>query len=521
MEDVGTHGLSEPDAAAVLGALDRVLAGAEFRRSRRARDFLAYVVTETLAGRGDRLSQRTVGRRALGQGDDFDGTASASVRVCASRVRSGLSRFYAAEGASEAVRITVPSGGYRAVFEVRPVPAAPPPPVPGVAVVALTGAGGELAGAMAASLSESLTHRLSRQPTIRVVGPTASRGDARSTGDALGVSSVLDGSVVERAGAVRITVRLSATGSGEVVWSDERALLDSELVGFDAEDAWAREVAAYLGDATGLVVREELAHRPTSTADQATARLAFFSYVDRGSVDSLLRATELLDGALAVGPRTADLLAMRAAVANAGQAFGLGDRDEQLALAESLARESLAIDGANAHAHLVLGSVAHYRGEWDLAIEHAEQAVALAPDHPSYLVGAGNTLCGAGHWERGAELIREAHRLHPGLTGRTHTWLAAGHLVRGDDARALGEASRLPGDGGFVWGPLYRAMALAGLGHLDQARAEAEEARRMRPEVIADPAAYFDSQMRLTEAQRDRLVALVRRATSKSRGSRA
>lgn len=513
MGSSSTARLPEPDAAAVLSALDRVLDSAAFRRSRRSRDFLAYVVTETLAGRGDRLSQRTVGRQALGQGADFDGASSASVRVRASRVRAGLLSFYAEEGATEPVRIAVPAGGYSAVFETAPTTATPVAQMPGVAVVALTASGGDLAGALAASLSEALTHRLSRQPMIRVVGPTAMLDGVRGTGAALGVSSVLDGGVVERGGAVRVSVRLSATETGEVLWSDERALPASDLAGFAAEDGWARQIAAHLGDVTGLVVRQELARpQAAATADQVAARLAFYAYVDRGTVASLIDATERLDLALDGAPRTAELLAMRAAVANAGQAFGLGDRDAQLSLAAALAREALSIDGGNAHAHLVLGSVAHYRGEWDLAIEHAEQAVVLAPDHPSYLVGAGNTLCGSGRWDRGAELIREAHRLHPGLTGRTRTWLAARHLVRGDDARALGEASRLPAAGGFVWGPLYRAMALAGLGHLDQAGAEAEEVRRMRPEVLDDPAAYLDGQMRLSADQRDRLVSLVRSA---------
>jgi TolB-like protein/tetratricopeptide (TPR) repeat protein len=502
-----------PDPAQVLTALDEVLASEEFRRSSSSREFLAYVVTETLAGRAGQLSERTVGRRALGQGADFDGRATASVRVRASRVRRALDRYYAGAGADAPLRIAIPSGRYVPTFDTRPSSPALTTTSPGVAVVSLAATGGELAGALAASLSSALTQRLGGYPHILVVGPTVMVDGVRGTGTALGVSSVLDGEVVEHGDVVTVSVRLSDTRTGGVVWAVERALSASDLTGFATEDEWAGEIAAHLGDATGVVVRQELARtRPTVTDERVAAQLAFYSYVDRGSVESLTRASELLDRALSAGERPADLLAMRAASANAAQAFGVADREHALDLAVELAREALSNDGGNAHAHLVLASVAHYRGDWDVALEHAKTAVALAPRHPSYLVGAGNTLCGSGEWEQGAALIREAQRLHPGLTGRTHTWLAVAHLVRRDHARALVEASWLPADGGFFWGPLYRAMALAGLGHLERARAEIDRARAMRADVVDDPDTFFESQMRLTHDQRHDLVTLVRTA---------
>ncbi|MFN8168053.1 MAG: hypothetical protein U0S36_04650 [Candidatus Nanopelagicales bacterium] len=513
MPDGGSGDVVAP--AEVLAALDRVLASTAFARAPRSRDFLAYVVTETLAGRGDRISERTVGRSALGRDADFDGRTTASVRVRATRVRQELERYYAYDGRDEPVRITIPPGRYVAVFDRTPEPAGPVDTAPGVAVIAFASAGGPQAAAVAASVSDHLTTRLCQYVHIRVVGPTSMIGDPRSTGAALGVSNVLDGLVVERGDDIRVSVRLTTAGTDEVVWSDEHVFDASALGGLAAEDAWASQIAARLGDMTGVVVRQELVRaEPRRTDVQSAARLAFFTYADRGTVESLLGAAELLDRALGEGDRPADLLSMRAAIANAAQAFGVSDREDSWTLASSLAREALTVDGTNAHAHLVLGSVAHYRGEWELAIEHAETAVSLAPQHPTYLVAAAGTLCGSGRWERGTALIHEAHRLNPGLTGRTHTWLAAGHLVAADHARALGEASHLPASGGFVWGPLYRAMALAGLGHLDLARSEMAVVAEMRPEIVEEPESFFVGQMRLTPEQRDHLVDLARRATA-------
>lgn len=321
---------------------------------------------------------------------------------------------------------------------------------------------------------------------------------------------MLTGHVTVRDGRLMLMARLVDSETGEVLWTTDEVVDLADLAGFETEERWSREIASRLGDATGLVVRQEMrrVHAPV-TEPELAARLAFYSYVDRGTATSITEAITLVDAALDSGHRTATLLAMRAALANAVHIYGMGDKEVELQRAETLAREALTLDGENVHAHLVLGSVARDRGHWQVAIAHAERAAELAPYRPSYLIGAGITLSGAGEWRRGCDLIRTAHRLHPGLSGHTHAWLAMGHLVEADYARALAEASLLPAEDGYVWGPLYRAMALSGLGHRDEALAEAAKVRAMRPDVLDDLGGYLSGRMRLTDAQRTRLAALL------------
>ena len=69
-----------------------------------------------------------------------------------------------------------------------------------------------------------------------------------------------------------------------------------------------------------------------------------------------------------------------------------------------------------------------------------------------------------------------------------------------DDAAALAEASLIHAPGA-TWGPLYRAMALAGLGHTDQARREMDEVLAIDPTFLDDPVATFTSYANLTDAQ--------------------
>jgi hypothetical protein len=99
-------------AAEVTAAMTRVLASNTFRGAERSRRLLQFIVEETLAGRGDRLKDYTLGAEGLGRGDGFDPRTDPIARVEASRLRGRLELYYASEGHADPVRIAVPKGGY-------------------------------------------------------------------------------------------------------------------------------------------------------------------------------------------------------------------------------------------------------------------------------------------------------------------------------------------------------------------------------------------------------------------------
>ncbi len=500
------------EPADAVSALVRVLDSRQFARSPRARGFLAYVVTETLSGRGERLSERTIARRALHRDADFDGRADASVRVQAVRVRKHLEDYYASEGADDGLRIVLPRGSYVPVFEPSgsTTEDGAAAVVPGVVVVMLTASGEEPAAAVARSVSELLVQFLAPHSHIRVVGPVEATSDAGTVAAAAAVTTILTGHVRLRAGRLALAVRLLDSASSEVLWSQEQSVDVASLAGLDVEGQWSREIAARIGDVSGPVIRQELAREPSPASEpELAARLAFYAYLDDGSVASIHAAISRLDEALDAGFRTPPLLAMRAALANTSSVYDFADRDTELDRAEGLAREALVRDGSNVHAHLVLSYPLMQRGQVDLAVELVEKAAELAAYQPTYLSTAGMALIVCGERSRGSALIREAIRLNPGLSGQTHGWLAFAQLADGNYEQALAEAALLPSEGDYLWGPMFRAMALSGLGYRDQARAEAARAREIRPEVMDDPGAHLGDVFLLTDEERTRLVSLL------------
>lgn len=492
------------DELDVISSLNAVLASDGFASSRRSREFLAFVVTEALAGRGDRLSERIVARRALGRPDTFDGRDDSAVRVQATRVRSALAGYYGSVGARDAIRIVLPTGTYCPVFEVSDAgtDSGAVSLQPGLVLVRFAHSGGATASDIAMTLVETLTQRLSVFSDLRVLGPTATGStDARRIGAALGARFVLQGAVAVRDDVVRLTAHVTDALSGEVIWTATDTHDLASFAGFDVVDGWGTAVAAQLGDWTGVVHRRERSQPVESGSVDYPARMAYYAYQENPTVESISAAATALDRALEAGCRSPSMLAMRGWICTAEVAHGATPgKEEDLIRAESLAREALGADSHNAQAHIVLANVAMIREQWDIAALHASTAAELAPFHPSTLMAAATALALAGDWQRGPALMQESFRLNPRHPGTYHVLPALGRILEDDDAGALAEASLVHAVG-QLWGPLYRALALGGLGHVDQARSEMEQVLEVDPTFLDDPGAYFRSGMRCSDEQ--------------------
>ncbi len=497
------HGV---DPASVVMALKSVLDSDVFRSAWRARDFLAYIVSETLQGRGSRLSERTVGRRALGRGPTFDGRNDSSVRVQARRVRLGLDEYYAGVGAHDEVRIVLPTGTYVPEFvrtSVRPRAGLLDP---GVVLLVPEAVGGEQAELTGRAVCEALAQRLSSFRGIRLVGPVEAAGrDARRIATTVGARCVLSGTVLVRGSATRVSLRLADTLTDQVLWAVSETRESHAFLGFDTEDAWAAQVAGQLGDFAGVVLKHARGSSVLGTGTALEAAMAFYETIELGTPESFQRTARLLDRVLGEGPRPPLLVAMRGSVLAVMAAYGLVDSaEEAFRAADSLAREALAEDPQLWLAHMVLATTAVGRQQWEEAVARADDAVRLAPEHPTALASAALICLRANEWTRASAWADEALRLNPALPAYLRVLLALDCLLRGDDAGALAEASVVDVPG-MPWGPLYRGLALSGLGRLDDAARELRAAAQIAPE-IRDPRTYLAAFLRLDGDQLDGLV---------------
>lgn len=113
---VSSEVVSHADAVPIREALGEVLQSSPFRSSRQCQKLLTYVVEHTLAGEVDLLRERVIGTEVFGRTPDYEPSNDPVVRVRAAEVRKRLAQFYQ-NGAGTQVRIDIPPGSYRAVFQ--------------------------------------------------------------------------------------------------------------------------------------------------------------------------------------------------------------------------------------------------------------------------------------------------------------------------------------------------------------------------------------------------------------------
>ena len=259
----------------LLDALARVLASETFAEVFRLKKFLEYSVNTTVVGHGDRLKGFVIACEVFGKEDPSDAQTTTVVRVEAGRLRRRLKDYYETEGKNDPIRISMPKGGYSTVFTATgisavagsmPEPTATSKPLhrnpfvyvaalallallyfvpwtkepdatgepvilpdthPTIAVMPFGNLTGEDQGdSFATGLTEDIVIDLGTMATLDVISISSVlqyKGlqlSPREVGAQLGVGYVLEGSVRRLPPNLRITARLSDTGTGLQLWAE-------------------------------------------------------------------------------------------------------------------------------------------------------------------------------------------------------------------------------------------------------------------------------------------------------------
>jgi hypothetical protein len=111
--------------------VERILASAPFRSSRRCQALLRHIVERTLAGDTATLKERTLGIDVFGRPPDYDTNGDPVVRSTAGEIRKKLAQYYQDSQHSGGLRIELHPGSYIPEFhlaEAAPLPVAPQQP---------------------------------------------------------------------------------------------------------------------------------------------------------------------------------------------------------------------------------------------------------------------------------------------------------------------------------------------------------------------------------------------------------
>jgi class 3 adenylate cyclase/Tfp pilus assembly protein PilF len=349
---------------------------------------------------------------------------------------------------------------------------------------------------LAEGFAEELIFELGRFRKLYVTSRLATRAlegvnDPQTIGERLGVRYVLTGTIRKLGSSVRLTLTLTETESGTVIWSDRLAKPFSELV--DHLDELVSPIASTV---LGRIQESDIATarrlKPESmTAYEFHLRGLECHRLGRVTDDNLREAMGWFKRAIEADPGFARPHAMLTCAWS-----NLADFD----LAEGLrhVERALELDPNEPEANRIMGSIKMGTNEFDASRQYHEKAMALSPSD-AYIKGRSAAFYTfAGEPERALQLLDEAEALDPFLP----VWCieervaALYALGRFEEAAAAGRAQPFQ----TRRSRLYRAASRIALGDIDRARQILAEALAAAPDLTADYVrrfeCYRDSEMK-------------------------
>jgi len=108
--------------------LKAVLESQDFVRAPKLARLLSYLCEKLFAGEAGQVKEYSIGLEVFNRGASFDQDSDSIVRVEANRLRKRLAEYYAGDGSSHTLQITIPIGQYVPRFEPRILPPQHPGP---------------------------------------------------------------------------------------------------------------------------------------------------------------------------------------------------------------------------------------------------------------------------------------------------------------------------------------------------------------------------------------------------------
>jgi class 3 adenylate cyclase/TolB-like protein len=388
------------------------------------------------------------------------------------------------------------------------------PSHPSIVVMPLANLSGDPAqDYFADGLTEDIISALGRFPDITVISRSAAFAyrvkPARPSviGRELNVAYLVDGSVRKTGDRARISVELLDTARETVLWTEQydREIKDLSTI----QDEIARQIAGALSVRLSALQVARAASKPPSSLEAYDLVLRGRDLLRRDSRAAISEARRLFERAIELDQGYASAYAGLGGVdVLAAESGYTSDPDGALTRAEANGRKALSND-ENVGAHILLGRIHIFRGEYDRGLDELRRAVEINPSDPEAQSGLADALLWSGDTGPAIEAMRKVARVQPVLTDDEYVDLGMAYLIAGqtDDAIAtLGRAIQRYDDDGFLHALLAGAYATAG--RTADGAGEVEIVKRMLPAFQAKDVA---TRLR-DQGQRSKVIAALRAA---------
>jgi TolB-like protein/Tfp pilus assembly protein PilF len=365
-----------------------------------------------------------------------------------------------------------------------------------VAVLPLkySGSNADLA-ALADGLTDDIVTNMSKFSYLRVVARSSTAQyaqrtvDVRTAAKELGARYVMEGSVRQAGGKVRIAVQLVDASTGASLWAETYDRVFTPETMLDLLDGVVPQIVATLGDTQGVLAHsmtDALRNRDPESLTPYEAVLRSHGYHQLVTATEHLAGIKALEHAIKLAPDRADCWAMLAWLYRGEFTHGFNPRPDPLGRSLAAARRAIEADPSNPIAHAALASALFCRRDFAAFRTAAQRALALNKLEGYATAYLGLQIAFAGDWEQGCALAERATQLNPNHPGWYWLPLAINAYRQSDGARALQYALKVNMPGLWI-AQLTLVLIYCLLGDMDRARSAVRDLLALRPDLAVAP----------------------------------
>jgi len=387
---------------------------------------------------------------------------------------------------------------------------------PSIAVLPFVNASGDpdqeyFSDGLTVDIITELAHYRELSVLARVSVPTEDGIDVRELGASLGARYILQGSIRKDGQRLRVSVQLSDTVDGTLVWGTtyDRDLTANAL--FDLQDELTQQVVNAIAGSYGALTRAQLPdarRKAPASLSSYDCVVRVYEYLQVHTDETHLAARDCLEGVIVAEPEYADGRAWLAYLYAEEYHHRRNERlDDYVALdrALRLAEEALQLDTVNHVARGTLALVLMFRGDYERGKAEAYRTIELSPNDALWLSLLGIYLVQQEDFESGLRMTRRAIELNPSPPRWIPMAFFLGHYHEGLYEEALADAVALELGGDFR-GPLFAAAAYGQLGRLDEAGRALNEMRMLWRRPVGELRAELIDRHSMAPATTDHLL---------------
>lgn len=299
--------------------------------------------------------------------------------------------------------------------------------------------------ALGLGLADALITKIGSLRAV-VVRPTGAvmkfaDSDAIETGKKLNVDAVLEGTIQQSEGRIRITARLLKVSNGEQLWSEKFDQPTNEI--FALQDALSNKIAQTLAFELNKSELAQLASRPTENADAYEKYLRGRFYQSQNNEAGLLKAIEFYKQAITLDPKFAEPYA---GIADANVIlfnFGFRPANEVIPKARQAVNQALQLnpnlpDAYNALSLIQLLS----ERNWQAAEKSLQKAIEIDPNNANAFLRYGYFLINVGEFDKALIKLEKARELNP-LSPIVQSNIGLAHLCARNYPQAIEQLEKV------------------------------------------------------------------------------